>query len=535
MLSSYSPLVVAATMVGMSPLALASIQSPNILPRPPMGFNNWARFECNLNQSVFTETADAMVSTGLRDAGYDRLYLDDCWMKQERAANGSLEWDTDKFPDGLFWLGRYFKERGFKFGIYQDSGNATCGGYPGSHGFEQIDAEDFARWGVDYLKVDGCYVEPEEGRTLAEEYIHRYRLWHKVLTSMDKPLIFSESAPAYFSGDDSLTDWYKVMDEMPVNGELARHSNDVINYNAEGNAWDSIMVNYNFHILVSRFQKLGFYNDPDFLIPDNKGLSDDEKRSQFALWASFSAPLILSSWIPELTKDEIAFLTNKDLLAVDQDPLVEQAALVSRDDTFDVFTKNLANGDRLLTVLNRGDSAATADIPVERIGLSKRCSYKAKDLWDGSSVGIKDSVSVKLNTHATAVYRISLPKKCSSVTPTGMVFNTASMKCMTASEESIEFAKCEAKDSQVWVFSNDGAVSPLSDSSMCLAADGEDVSLVSCKRNSDAQKWSYNYMGNLKNVKSGQCVTEGLGAAKCGHDLESQVLGMPSGVEVQWQ
>ena len=527
-------LVVAATVGELFPhLAQASIESPNILPRPPMGFNNWARFECDLNQTLFTETADSMVSTGLRDAGYNRLYLDDCWMTHQRADNGSLQWDTKKFPDGMPWLGQYFKERGFKFGIYEDSGNATCGGYPGSYGYEKLDAETFANWGVDYLKLDGCNVSPEDGRDLRDEYIHRYHLWHQILDNMAKPLIFSESAPAYFSGDKSLSDWYAVMDKMPLYGELARHSNDVINYNAEGNAWDSIMTNYNFHILVARYQKLGFYNDPDFLITDNTRLSADEKASQFALWASFSAPLIISAYIPALTKEELAILTNKDLLAVNQDPLVEQAALVSRDDTFDVLTKNLENGDRLLTVFNKGDSTATVEIPVERIGLAKRCAYKAKDLWDGSSIKVKDSVSIKLNTHATAVYRISLPKKCSGITPTGMVFNTASMNCLTSNDKSIDFAKCDAKDSQVWQFSPSGTASALSDTSKCLATDGKEVSLERCS-GSESQRWSYSYMGDLKNSKSGKCLTEGLGVTECGENLESQVFGLPSGVHVHW-
>ena len=527
-------LVVAATMAELFPhLVQASIESPNILPRPPMGFNNWARFECNLNQTLFTETADAMVSTGLRDAGYDGLYLDDCWSIHQRADNGSLQWDTKKFPDGMPWLGRYFKERGFKFGIYGDSGNETCGGYPGSYGYEKLDAQTWASWGIDYLKLDGCSVFPENGRNLREEYIYRYKKWHRILDDMVNPLVFSESAPAYFCEDKSLSDWYAVMDEMPLNGELARHSNDVINYNAEGNAWDSIMENYNFQILLARYQKLGYYNDPDFLIPDNTRLSADEKASQFALWASFSAPLIISAYIPALTKEELAILTNKDLLAVNQDPLVDQAALVSRDDTFDVLTKNLENGDRVLTVLNKGDNAATTEIPVERIGLTKRCAYKAKNLWDGSSIKIEDSISVKLNSHATAVYRISLPKKCSGITPTGMVFDTASMNCLTSSGKSVDFAKCEAKDSQVWQVGPSGTLSALSDTSKCLATDGKHVSLKHCSE-SENQKWTYSYTGNLKNEKSGKCLTEGLGVAKCGDELESQVFGLPSGVHVQW-
>lgn len=525
-----SSILIAASMAVLP--ALGSIESPNVQPRPPMGFNNWARFECNLNQSLFTETADAMVSTGLRDAGYTWLNLDDCWMTRERSADGKLQWDTSKFPDGLPWLARYIKERGFKFGIYEDSGNATCGGFPGSYGHEKLDADTFASWGIEYLKLDGCNVYPRQGRTLREEYIARYQLWHGILSDMKHPLVFSESAPAYFVGEKSLTDWYAVMDRMPVYGELARHSYDIIVYVSAGNSWDSVMTNYDYETRLARYQQRGFYNDPDFLIPDNKRLSVDEKRSHFALWASFGAPLIISAYIPDLTKDEIGFLTNKDLIDVDQDALAQQATLVSRDDTFDVLTRSLSNGDRLMTVLNHGDNAATADIPVERLGLSKGCTFPAKDLWSGAWLVIKDAVILEINPHATAVYRISVDQKCSTVTPTGMVFNTASKKCLTQQSDTIEFAECQAQDSQVWQFTPWGSLSPLSDSSKCLTTDGKLASVKQCRHGED-QKWWYSIQGNLKNDKSGQCLTEDGGAiSACGFEKDSQVFGLPAGVDV---
>lgn len=499
-----------------------------------MGFNNWARFRCDLNQTLFTETADAMAATGLRDAGYVWMNLDDCWMTHERGADGTLQVIRDKFPDGMAWLGRYLKERGFRFGTYEDSGNATCGGFPGSYGYEKLDAETFASWGIEYLKLDGCNVFPKHGRTLREEYIARYKLWHAILTDMDDTLVFSESAPAYFASDESLTDWYAVMGRMPVFGELARHSFDIIVYGADGDAWDSVMTNYDYQTRVARYQRLGFYNDPDFLIPDNPGLTADEKRSQFALWASFSAPLILSAYVPDLPADVIGFLKNKDLIDVDQDARVEQAALVSRDDTFDVLTGTLDNGDRLLTVLNRGGSAATAEVSMERLGLSKDCSFPAKDLWTGASRIVKDAVSLKISSHATAVYRIAVDRKCSSVTPTGMVFNTASKKCLTQQSGTIAFGSCQAQDSQVWKFSPWGAVSPLSDSSKCLATDGQRVSVEGC-RHDENQKWWYNVEGNLINNKTGQCLTEdGAGVAACGFEEDSQVFGLPAGVDVNW-
>jgi alpha-galactosidase len=190
----------------------ASIENPSILPTPPMGFNNWARFECGLNESLFVETADSMAQNGLLAAGYNRLNLDDCWMQTERLENGSLAWNTTLFPNGLIWLGEYVKSKGFHFGIYEDSGNATCGGYPGTLGHEELDAKTFESWGIDYLKLDGCNVFPPT----EQRYQDLYSKWHQILTSLDHPLIFSESAPAYFSDTSNNTDWYEVMDWVPL-------------------------------------------------------------------------------------------------------------------------------------------------------------------------------------------------------------------------------------------------------------------------------------------------------------------------------
>jgi alpha-galactosidase len=499
-----------------------------------MGFNNWARFECALNESLFTETADAMVSTGLRDAGYNRLNLDDCWMADSRAENGALTWNETKFPHGVPWLAEYVKARGFHLGIYEDSGNATCGGYPGSYGHEQLDAETFASWGISYLKLDGCNVFPPT----EQEYQARYSLWHQIFSKMSPPLVFSESAPAYFADSDNLTDWYTVMDWMPVYGELARHSTDILVYVGEGSAWDSIMVNYSYNTLLARYQGPGYYNDPDFLIPDHPGLTLDEKRSHFALWASFSAPLIISAYIPALPDEIISYLKNSDLIAVDQDPLSQQATLVSRDDTFDVLTRSLANGDRLLTVLNGGNDTASTSISVGRLGLASGCLYLAKDLWNGTFTVINDKIDIKdLASHATVVYRISLPpfpQQCSSIVPTGMVFNTASTNCLTAtSSQEISFTECSGSDAQVWQVHSSGTISPLSDQSVCLTAEGStSVSLSPCEKGRN-QVWAYAVMGNLKNVASGACLTEGSqSSGVCGFEMNSQVWALPSGVEV---
>ncbi|TQS33729.1 hypothetical protein Golomagni_05914, partial [Golovinomyces magnicellulatus] len=323
-------------------LASAGLASPamasnplNDLPLPPMGFNNWARYTTNINQSIFVDAADAMSSNGLLAAGYNRLNLDDAWSTKKRADNGSMVWDPVKFPKGMPWLTEYMRSKGFIPGIYSDSGTLSCGGLPGTLDYEAIDLKTFSDWGFDYLKLDGCYVPTDK----EEMYYKIYTKWHDLLEKFPKTMIFSDSAPAYFVGSDvkNFTDWYTVMGWSAEYGQLARHSDDVANFASTEDGWTSIMTNYGYHVRLARYQQKGFFNDPDFLIVDNPTLSMDEKKSQFALWCSFSAPLILSANTPTLTAEEIKFLTNKDLISVNQDTLIEQATFASRDDTWDIL------------------------------------------------------------------------------------------------------------------------------------------------------------------------------------------------------
>lgn len=517
----------------------ASIGNPSVSPTPPMGFNNWARFQCALNESLFTTTADAMLSKGLLAAGYNRINIDDCWLQHNRASNGSLQWNTTLFPHGIPWLANYVNSRGFHLGIYEDSGNMTCGGYPGSEGFEEIDAHTFALWGIDYLKLDGCNIHPKEGRTMLEENQYLNKLWYSVFSQMENPLVFSESAPAYFSGplaytsDTNRTNWNLAMEFVPIYGELARHSHDIDIYGDYNSTrwWDSILNNYGFEVLLARYQQPGFYNDPDFLIVDWPWLTLDEKKTQFALWASFSAPLLISAYIPDLTDDDIAYLTNKDIIAIDQDPLALQATLVSQDGTWDVLTKSLANGDRLLTVLNRGNDTGSIVVDIERVGLEKKRKYDVKDLWSGTTLSIKDDINITIAGHATGIYRVS---NVGHSVATGMIFNTASKKCLTALNTAVASKECNAAESQVWRVSGT-LISPLSAPSLCMFDHGYGLSLRPCDGKDDRQRWVYHLSGNVVNLATKKCLVEknSEGAIEsCGSHLDSQVFGLPSGVDI---
>ncbi|KAF7545565.1 hypothetical protein G7046_g9534 [Stylonectria norvegica] len=518
-------------------------------PLPPMGFNDWSRYMGGLNQSLFVQTAEAMIERGLLAAGYNRLNLDDEWSTMERLSNGSMAWDTEKFPDGLPWLTTYLKGKGFIPGIYTDAGNLSCGGFPGALGHEEIDAHDFASWGFEYLKMDGCNM-PD---TTEPTYKRVYGKWHSILSNMTNPMIFSESAPAYFAEASNLTNWYAVMDWVPQYGQLARHSRDTLvwnstNYWPDITGWDSIMFNYGQEVRLARFQRPGYFNDPDFLNVDHFDYTLDEKRSHFALWATFSAPLILSTDVLNMTVAEVEYLTNTDIIDIDQDPLVQQATLVIQSDSWDVLTKSLYNGDRLVTVLNKGNITSDLTVPWSYIGISPETpktptTLNVKELWTGKTTTVKISkskgiVATAVPKHGTALFRLSNPTPGNSVEviPTGQIFNTFSMNCLTAVHTGqLTWATCEGDKGQVWRVYADGSISSLLDETKCVTEARGSAHSIRCDRGSGTtNRWYYSVSGNLVNKHTGHCLTEssdGLVLANnCGYLTNEQVIALPIGV-----
>lgn len=529
----------------LSQQAIASTRNPDLMATPPMGFNNWARFQCELNETLFTETADAMLEKGLLDAGYNWINLDDCWPLHDRDENGSLQADPKLFPNGLKWLGDYVKERGFRYGIYSDAGNLTCGGYPGSLDYEEIDARDFHDWGFEYLKLDGCNMWEGPGQTLEDRYQEIYKRWHDIFAVSDNPLIYSESAPAYFAmdtGKDNLTDWYSIANWVPEYGELARHSADIANFETTEDPWPSIMFNYGQHVRLARTQKRGYINDPDYLISDETYLTLVEKKSQFAMWCALGSPLILSAYIPAMEGEMLEFLKHNGLIEIDQDDLALQATLVSRDINWDVLSRTLANNDRLLAVLNNGTEDGELDVSPTMLGWTKEqgCELAVKDVISGEETTVdacsKESISVKQPSHGTAVYRITADHKDIDWTPTGMIFNARSLKCLTVTGDELAFAECDASPGQLWNMGKYGdKISPASDPQSCLSADNHDAFMAPCSQ-ADGVDSRYDVSGNIKNQIDNKCLTEGADGSTasweaCGYLTNQQVFEAPSG----WQ
>ncbi|MET9608475.1 ricin-type beta-trefoil lectin domain protein [Streptomyces sp. NPDC006512] len=492
---------------------------------PPMGWNNWAHYMCDIDEAKVVANADALVSSGLAAKGYDTVTVDDCWMRKSRDAQGNLVVDTDRFPHGMAWLGEYLHAKGLKFGIYEDAGYLTCEKYPGSGapdgGGEDNYARDarlFASWNVDYVKMDGCNLWVPPGKTKEQAYRDAYNAVARALRDSGRPMVLSASAPAYFQqGEWGGSDWHKVLDWVGETGQLWREGRDIKVYQPAAPAtsrWSSVLGNYGYNRWLGRYAGPGNWNDPDFLIAGAPGLTEAESRSQVGLWAMMAAPFILSSEVSKITPAGLAALGNTDLIALDQDPMGTQGAVVSSNATFEVLARPLANGDRAVAVLNRSGSARNVSVPLADIGLHS-CTVDAKNLWNGDSAAVSDSLTGRLGAHDTVVWRLTPRGGCAPAVPTGQIVGTGSACADGASTSgvgAVVLAGCTAGADQRWTLGDRGRLLLAGE---CLTA-GEDglVELDGCAPGrQQAQSWSHRRDGALVANASGLCLTAPAAAA----------------------
>jgi len=343
-------------------------KAPNGLAlTPPMGWNSWNKFACDVNEQTVRATADAMFASGMRDAGYQYVVIDDCW-HGPRDANGFITADAQKFPSGIKALADYVHSRGLKFGIYSDAGRLTCGGRPGSQGHEYQDALTYARWGVDYLKYDWC----STGDRNAQE---GYAVMADALRSSGRDIVFS------------MCEWGTAKPWL-----WAKNTGNL--WRTTGDIWDSFAVKdpkrdwaHPVTDIVDQNEPLwpfagpGHWNDPDMLEVGNGGMSADEYRAHFSLWAMMAAPLIAGNDIAHMDEATRAILLNKEVIAVDQDRLGVQGHRVAKDGDKEVWTKPLAGGAVALLLFNRGDQPATIRATAEQLRWPSGARAKVRDLW----------------------------------------------------------------------------------------------------------------------------------------------------------
>ncbi|HTW47931.1 MAG TPA: alpha-galactosidase [Acidobacteriaceae bacterium] len=360
---------------------------------PPMGWNSWNKFACKgLNEQVIRETADTIASNGMKDAGYVYINLDDCW-QSSRDANGNIVADAAKFPSGIKALADYVHSKGLKFGLYTDVGTKTCAGRPGSLGHEFQDAKQYAEWGVDYVKVDWCNTLPGQSAEAS------YTLFRDALAASGRPIVFSicewgSNKPWLWAG--------------PV-GNLWRATGDIQDCWDCKRSWGGNGVTQILDLMngLQTYSGPGHWNDPDMLEVGNGGMTTDEDRAHFSMWALFSAPLLVGNDVAHMSDDTKSILLNRDVIAIDQDPLGVQGHRVKKDGDLEVWSKQLANGGRAVVLLNRGTTPAPIKVDWTDIGYPGTIPATVRDLWSKQSFpDRRGSYTAQVNGHAAVMVTV---------------------------------------------------------------------------------------------------------------------------------
>lgn len=371
------------------PVAVTPPQpKPLLALTPPMGFNNWNAFGCDVSEALIKQTADFLVSSGLKDAGYVHVNVDDCWSLRERGADGRLVADPVKFPSGIAGLAAYVHERGLKLGIYGDAGTKTCAGYPGSLGREKLDAETWASWGVDYLKYDNCYNQSDGSRA---DFVRRYTAMREALDSVPRPIVYSICE----WGQSQPWEWAKGV------GHLWRTTGDI------SDDWPSVREIIAANAKLAAHAGPGHWNDPDMLEIGNGGMTDIEYRTHMSLWAMMAAPLVIGTDLRKATPESLAILGNREIIALDQDPRGLQAAVVQEEAGTLVFAKALTGGDVAVALYNPTDVLARVSVPATRAGLPSASAYRLRDLWTNAQIHAGATLAAGVPAHGTVVYRVS--------------------------------------------------------------------------------------------------------------------------------
>ncbi|MFZ4547425.1 MAG: glycoside hydrolase family 27 protein [Bacteroidales bacterium] len=383
-------------------------QTPSLALTPPMGWNSWNLVEAEVSDPLIREIADAMVATGMKDAGYSYIIIDDFWVGGRDVTNRLFP-DPKRFPNGIKPLADYVHSKGLKLGIYSDAAEYTCGGVTASYGFEELDAKTFADWGIDYLKYDYCNA-PEDVTTA----FARYKKMGDALKKTDRPIVYA------------ICEWGQRQPWLwarAAGGHLWRttwDSRDV--WQSENSNLTGIMEIFDQQKDLAQFSGPGGWNDPDLLMVGLygkgksasvngrfKGCSAIEYRTHFALWSMLSAPLIVNLDIRSMDKETAEILLNKEILAINQDSLGKQGVTLFIRNQIQVLKKELQNGDVAICVFNRSEQTVSYNFDLKN----------DLNIWFPATVhGISDKItnpktkalSQTLLPHDCRVYRISKTK-----------------------------------------------------------------------------------------------------------------------------
>src|SRR6202046_381255 len=378
----------------------ANSQSAAVAQTPPMGWNSWNYFAGRVTDKDILDAADQIVASGMRDAGYLYVNIDDTW-EGERDANGVLH-SNEKFPD-MKALADYVHSKGLKIGIYSSPGPKTCAGFEGSLGHEEQDAQLYASWGIDYLKYDLCSFHtvmqakaPDDKAAQMRLMIAAYDKMGKALKATGRPIVYSLCQ----YGWDSVWEW-----APSVGGNLWRTTGDV------SANWDRIYDLLSQQAGLEGYAGPGHWNDPDMLEVGNGRLSLAENRSHFSMWAMLAAPLLAGNDLPHMTPEIKAILTNREVIAIDQDRLGKQGSRVYSDGEVEVWMRPLAGGALAVAVFNVGsDRLSTHPFHLSLTKLGLDGPLTGKNLWTGDKVTLTNHQPIELASHDILLVRVASPR-----------------------------------------------------------------------------------------------------------------------------
>ncbi|VAI31249.1 unnamed protein product [Triticum turgidum subsp. durum] len=356
----------------------AAAQKNRLGRTPQMGWNSWNHFGCKIDEVIIRKIADAMVDTGLAKLGYEYVNLDDCWAAHDRDSQGNLAANGTTFPSGMRALADYVHGKGLKLGVYGDAGLRTCSRIqPGSLGYEDQDARTLAAWGIDYLKYDNCNNQNISPLT-------RYNRMSEALMNSGRDVFFS------------LCEW-GVDDPATWAGSFAnswRTTEDI------KNTWESMTDNADKNDKWAPYAGPGGWNDPDMLEVGNGGMTIEENRCHFSIWALVKAPLIIGCDVSSMSPETKDILSNQNVIAVNQDKLGVQGRKVQQDGELEVWAGRLSRGRVALVLWNRGPAEASITASWSNIGLNQSAVVDAHDLWTVSTSSNHMSLLVKTTKHS---------------------------------------------------------------------------------------------------------------------------------------
>ncbi|MFD5192445.1 NPCBM/NEW2 domain-containing protein [Streptomyces sp. NPDC058357] len=365
---------------------------------PPMGFNNWNSTHCRaeFDESMVKGIADIFVEKGLKDAGYQYVNLDDCWAKPQRNADGKLEADPRRFPNGIKAVADYVHSKGLKIGIYTSAGTKTCDsvGLPGALGHEYSDAQQFADWGIDYLKYDNCNNQGIDARK-------RYTTMRDALAATGRPIVYSICE----WGENKPWEWAGEL------GNLWRTTGDI------NDSWGSMLSIMKQNLPLAGAAGPGRWNDPDMLEVGNGGMTDTEYRTHFSMWSIMAAPLLIGSDLRKASAETFEILSNHEVVAVDQDPLGEQGTVLSSAGGRWVVAKEMRDGSRAVALFNETGSAQRIATTAAEVGLPRAGGYTMRDLWEHRSYNTAGTVAATVPAHGTVLLRVSADDKWAAHPP----------------------------------------------------------------------------------------------------------------------